>query len=201
MHPAVPTSQLPRPLRVLAVAAALVVAVTACEGVGPRAFVPNNAYSFAIFPLTGAPVNVGTAINFLGGPTSATTSFDFAVAFDIDPAGATRIYPVRALAGGLPGGGIKRVGLQVVPGSFESLREAPRTGYDTLGGFAVQKGTVIAAEMLELRYCQISLGGSFVYAKLVVDSILPDGRRIFGRVVAGTNCGFRELLPDSIPER
>jgi len=190
-----------RPLRALSFALALVLTATACDGVGNRAFQPNVSYPFAVFPISDAPANVPTAINFLNGPTVANTSFFFDVAFDIDPAGVTRVFPVRALAGDLAGGQLKRVGLQLVPGSFESLREAPRTGYDTLRAVVVTTGSVVAVELLEIAACQLSLGGSFLYAKLVVDSIRPDGRRIFGRAVAGPNCGFRELIPDSIPAR
>lgn len=192
---------LTRPLRVLASAVALVLTAVACDGVGARAFLPNLAYRYSVFPLSGSPPNVATALDFLGGPTTANTSFQFDVAFDIDQAGVTRLYPARALAGDLAGPQVKRVGLQVVPGSFESLREAPRTGYDTLEAKVVTRGTVVAVEMLDFRNCQFSLGGTFIYAKLVVDSIRPDGQRIFGRVVAGPNCGFRELMPDTIPER
>jgi hypothetical protein len=186
---------------VLLAALALGLTATACDGVGNKAFQPNIAYPFAIFPITNAPTNVPTALNFLNGPTFANTNFAFDVAFDIDPAGVTRVYPVRALAGDLAGGLVKRVGLQLVPGSFESLREAPRAGYDTITAQVVVPGSVLAVELLEIQACQFSLGGSFLYGKLVVDSIRPDGRRIFGRAVAGPNCGFRELMPDSIPER
>jgi len=44
-----------------------------------------------------------------------------------------------------------------------------------------------------------SLQGSAMYAKFVVDSIDLPTRRLFVRHVIDGNCGFRSLVPDSIP--
>ena len=71
-----------RPLRVLVSALVLALTATACDGVGKRAFQPNISFPFAVFPISNAPVNVPTAINFLNGPTFANTSF----AFDLEQA-------------------------------------------------------------------------------------------------------------------
>ena len=185
-----------RTSRLLVVALAL--AAVACDGVGTKAVYTNIGRGFDLFALTGAPVSAPTAILFLGGSTIADASFAFDVAFDIDNTGATRLYPVRSLAGGLVGVQ-KRVGLQVVPGSFESLREAPSTGYDTLGFKTVTPGTVLAVEIQDVNTCLYSLNGTNLYAKLVVDSIHTSERRIFGRTVTDANCGFREVMPDTIP--
>ena len=38
-----------------------------------------------------------------------------------------------------------------------------------------------------------------VYAKMIVDSIRLSDRSIFARVVADPNCGFRGLVPGTIP--
>jgi hypothetical protein len=173
----------------------------ACDGTGAKATFVNQRYSFALFALTGAPANAPTAISFLGGPTIANANFAFDLAVDIDPAGATRLYPVRSLAGGLAGSS-KKIGLQVIPGtSFEALREAPSTGYDTLGSKVVTPGSVVAFEIQDIQTCLYSLGGTNLYAKLVIDSIKTDARRVFGRAVVDPNCGFREVMPDTIPSR
>lgn len=173
----------------------------ACAGTGPKATYVNQKYSFDLFALTGAPANAPTAISFLGGPTVASAAFGFDVAVDIDTAGATRIYPVRSLAGGLAGT-VKRIGFQTVPAtSFEALREAPSTGYDTVGSRVVTQGAVLAFEIQDAATCLYSLGGTNLYAKMVIDSIKPTQRRIFGRTVVDPNCGFREIMPDTIPSR
>ena len=47
--------------------------------------------------------------------------------------------------------------------------------------------------------CVYSLQGSAMYAKFVVDSVDLPGRRLFVRHVIDGNCGFKSLVPDSIP--
>lgn len=189
----------PRSSRLLLLGLAF--SAAACNGTRSIATY-NTAYSFALFALTGAPTNASTALSFLGGSAAATSTFGFDVAVDIDPAGAARLYPVRTLAGGLAGA-TKRVGLQLVPATtFDALREAPSTGYDTLGSKVVTAGSVVAVEIQDVATCLYSLSGStLLHAKLVVDSIKPDTRRIYGRTVVDPNCGFYGLLVDTIPTR
>ena len=183
------------------VAAALAVLAVACgDPTKPKATYPNAPSSYSLYAFTGAPVNAATAISFLGGAARADASFAFDLAFDLDPTGRTIIYPVRALASDLAGS-VKRVGLQVVPGSFESLREVPETGYDTLGARTINVGDVVAVELFELRTCGFSLGGQMMYAKLTIDSVNTASRRLYARTVLDPNCGYRSVVPDSIPER
>lgn len=187
-----------RSSRILALVLAL--AATACDGSRTKATYTNIPRTYALFALTGAPVNAPTAISLLGGPTIADANFGFDVAVDIDSAGTTRLYPVRSLAGALVPLS-KRVGLQTVSGSFEALREAPSAGYDTLGARVVTEGAVMAIEIQDYTTCAYSLNGTNIYAKLVVDSIRKSTRRVYGRTVVDPNCGFRELMPDTLPER
>jgi hypothetical protein len=107
---------------------------------------------------------------------------------------------VRALAGPLAGTIPTRVGLQVVPGTFESVNRAPDAGYDTITVKAITPGTVVTAELLQQTSlaCVYSLQGSALYAKFVVDSIDLPGRRLFVRHVIDSNCGFKSLQHDSI---
>ena len=143
-----------------------------------------------------------TAISFLGGATHADAAFAFDVAVDIDAAGRTVVYPVRSLANGLRDlypPGVKRVGLQIVPGSFDAVREAPTTGYDTLAAKTLTPGAVLAVEMLDLGTCLYSFGGQLLYAKLTVDSVNVGTRKIYARSVVDPNCGYRSVVPDSIP--
>ena len=188
-----------RSLRVVAVALA-VVAVACGDPTKPKAIYANAPSTYALYAFTGAPVNAATAISFLGGAARADASFAFDVAFDIDGAGRPVIYPVRAIASDLAGN-VKRVGLQVVPGTFDAVREAPETGYDTLSAQTVRPGDVLAVELLDLNTCLYSLGGQLLYAKLTVDSVNTTTRRIYARAVVDPNCGYRSVVPDSIPER
>lgn len=185
----------------------LALAATACDGPRTRATYTNIPSTFALFALTGAPANTPSGISFLssgtvpGGMVIADANFRFDVAVDIDAGGVTRVYPVRALAGAIAGP-VKRVGLQTVSGPFEAVTEAPEAGYDTLNAKVVTPGTVIAVELQEIyTTCLYSLSGSNLYAKMVIDSIKIPTRRVYGRSVFDPNCGYRELRPDTLPER
>ena len=189
-----------RLLRVVAVALATV--LVACgDPTRPRATTPNLLLAYSIHGLTGAPPATANAMNMYVGPTRADASFDFDVALDLDQAGKILVYPVRAIAGPLAGLVPTRVGLQPMSGSFEALREAPERGYDTLTVQTISPGTVVAVEMVDLvsGLCIYSFSGSSTYAKFVVDSVNTTTRRFYIRSVSDANCGYRSLVPDSIP--
>jgi hypothetical protein len=188
------------PIRLLRAAAlCLAVAFTACgDPTLSKAYLASAPNSYSLYTLTGAPANVPNAVNFLGGPTRASASFAFDIAFDLDAQGRVMLYPVRTVGGALAGG-LKRVGLQQVAGAYETLREVPKDGYDTLSVKIVSPGAVLAVELQDLNTCLTSFGGSNLYAKLVIDSVQAGPRRIFARSVVDPNCGYRMVVPDSIP--
>lgn len=181
------------------VVALAVVAIACGDPTKPNATFTNIFSSYALYAFTGAPVNAPTAISFLGGAARADASFAFDVAFDLDGAGRPIVYPVRAIASDLAGS-VKRVGLQTVPGPFESVRQVPATGYDTLAAKTINVGDVLAVELLDGQNCRFSLGGQSLYAKLTVDSVNTSSRRIYVRSVFDPNCGYRSVVPDSIPK-
>jgi hypothetical protein len=189
-----------RLLRVVVVALATV-AVACGDPTLPKATIINLQLNYAVYGLTGAPPATANAMNLFIGPARADASFDFDVALDLDPTGKILVYPVRAIAGPLAGLVPTRVGLQTVSGSFESVRLAPDRGYDTLSVKTIAPGTVVVAELVDLvsGLCIYSLTGSQTYAKFVVDSVIPAQRKFFVRSVGDANCGYKSLVPDSIP--
>ncbi len=189
-----------RPTRAVIVALLAVAAIACGDPTKPKASLPSALTSYALYPFTGAPASGATAISFLGGGTAARTdaTFTFDVAFDLDPSGHALVYPVRAVAGDLAGP-LTRVGLQVVPGAFDAIREVPVGGYDTLSVQSVIPGAVLAVELLGNSSCLYSFGGQFLYAKIVVDSVTLAPRRLYVRSVVDRNCGYRQVVPDSIP--
>lgn len=189
---------LPTRLTRVVVVALAVLAVACGAPTKPKATYANALSSYSLYAFTGAPVNAATAISFLGGPARADATFAFDVAFDLDATGRPIIFPVRAIASDLAGS-VKRVGLQVVPGAFETVRQVPATGYDTLAARTVKVGDVIAVALLDLTSCRYSLGGQMLYAKLTVDSVNTSARRLYARTVLDPNCGYRSVVPDSIP--
>jgi hypothetical protein len=182
-----------------AVAVALAVAATACGSTLPRATSISQLASYELYALTGAPARATTALSFTGGSMHADASFAFDVAVDMDSAGRVVVYPVRAIAGNLAGTQ-KRVGMQVVPGLFETVGDVPSTGYDTLNAKTVTPGTVLAVELQEPALCQFSLGGILIYGKFVVDSVYTASRRVFVSTVIDPNCGYRQVKPDTVPD-
>ena len=189
-----------RSLRVAVVAFA-VLAVACGDLTRPKATYANALSTFTIYALTSAPATAPTALNFLGGVTHANSSFLFDVAFDIDSAtGRPIVYPVRSLAGNLIGTA-KRVGLQMISGTFDQIRAVPSTGYDTLGIKTISPGTVLAVELRDATTCfsYTRLTSQFLYAKLVVDSVNTTTRKLYARTVVDVNCGYFSVVPDSVP--
>jgi hypothetical protein len=189
-----------RLLRVVVVALATV-AVACGDPTRPKATIVNLGLSYSIYGLSGAPPATANAMNLFVGPSRADASFDFDVALDLDPSGKILVYPVRSIAGPLAGLVPTRVGLQTVSGSFESVRVAPDRGYDTLTVRTITPGTTVVAELVDLvsGICIYSLVGSQQYAKFVVDSVIPATRKFYVRSVGDANCGYKSLVPDSIP--
>jgi hypothetical protein len=184
------------------VAVALATLVVACgDPTRPKATTPNLLLSYSVFGLTGSPAGTANAVALYSGPSRADGSFAFDVALDLDNTGKILVYPVRALAGPLAGIVPTRVGLQPVSGSFESVREAPERGYDTLAVRTITPGQVMTVELVDVLtgVCVFAFNGSSTYAKFVVDSVNVASRRFYIRSVADANCGFRSLVADSIP--
>jgi hypothetical protein len=189
----------PRLLRVVVVALATV-AVACGDPTRPKATIVNLSLGYSVYGLTGAPPATGNAIKLFIGPARADATFDFDVAFDLDSTGKILVYPVRSIAGALAGLVPTRVGLQTVGGNFESVRVAPDRGYDTLKVQTITPGTTVVAELVDQvsGLCIYSLVGSQQYAKFIVDSVTP-GRKFYVRSVGDANCGYKSLVPDSIP--
>jgi hypothetical protein len=187
-------------LRVVVVALATI-AVACGDPTRPKATILNLSLSYSLYGLTGAPPATGNAIKLFIGPARADATFDFDVALDLDSTGKRiLVYPVRAIAGSLAGLIPTRVGLQTVSGNFESVQVAPDRGYDTLKVQSITPGTTVVAELVDQvsGLCIYSLVGSQQYAKFVVDSVTP-ARKFYVRSVGDANCGYKSLVPDSIP--
>ena len=186
----------------VAVVACAVIAVACGDPTRPRATYANALASYTIYPLTGGPAIAPNAVSFLSGPTRATATAGFDLAFDLDATGKPVVYPVRLVVGALVGY-VKRIGLQVVPGPFDAVREVPASGYDTLNAKSISPGTVLAVEMYEIgsfSACYASIFSQQLYAKLVIDSVNTAARRMYVRSVVDPNCGYRSVVPDSVPQ-
>jgi hypothetical protein len=88
--------------------------------------------------------------------------------------------------------------LQKVAGPFESVSEAPRTGYKIDSTVVASAGEVIVVEAVHNNgsqdLCTFSLSPN-VYAKISVDTIFVATRTIKFRLGLDPNCGFRSFAP------
>jgi hypothetical protein len=184
-----------RRARFLALAAALTGAASlaACGDVNTiRADQDNTNQTFTVFALTGTPTNAPAAISFSNKSTTRIDgSLDFDVAFDLSKTGAPMLLPLGQV--GTPVSGARSVGMLRVSGTFESVTEAPRTGYVFDSTMVVAPGQVIVVQSQEPN-CSYSFT-PYIFTKIVIDSVNVPARALYGRTLINLNCGFRSLAP------
>lgn len=178
----------------------VVTALSACGDVANlQASLPTTVDTLAVWALSGTPPEFPSGVSIVARqpvPVDGFAGFD--VAFDIDNAGNPVIYPV-ALAVSTPGGS-RPVGLLKVPGAFESVSEAPTTGFKTDSGLVLAPGEVVVVQSPHNRsgdVCQFTISPN-LYAKFTVDSVNLASRMLFLRMGFDPNCGFRSFA-DGIP--
>ncbi len=189
------------PIRLLAMAAAVIVIAVAgaCSNLTSiDASFPNFTDTTDFFAINGSPPGAPNTINlFSGAAARADQGFAYDLAFDIDASGRAVLIPARALATQFSNP--YPVGLQVVPGTFAALNEAPKNGYTLDSTLAVSVGTVVAIESHDAATCQFAIKGGSYFSKLVVTAIDVPNRRISTILTVNRNCGFRSFA-DGLPK-
>ena len=164
-----------------------------------KATTPTLTDTLAVFALSGTPPSYPSGISIIAGQAVRVDGFaGFDVAFDIDNAGKPVIYPVKLIV--TPPGGARPVGLQRVSGTFESVTEAPKSGYQLDSVFVLGKGEVVAIESPHNGsgdLCTFALSPN-IYAKIAVDSVNLVNRTLYLRMGLDPNCGFRSFA-EGIP--
>lgn len=183
--------------RLLAVLLGALAGTTACDDPFKlTASTPNIDQSFELWAMTGSPASFPAGILV---PQATAVRLDaagsFDLAFDIDGDGRLRVYPVGTVVS--PIAGTRDVEFQRGVGAYNAIVEAPRAGWTKDSVLTVNEGQAFLVKVTTL-FCQNSFQQQ-VYAKFIVDSVIPADRRIklSGRV--NPNCGFRSLL-SGIPE-
>ncbi len=181
----------------LAILATMCVAVVlnACgDPTSLRATAFTTVDTLSVFALTGTPPSYPSGISILAGQAVRVDGFaSFDVALDIDAAGQAVVYPVKLVVSS-PNGS-RAVGLQKVAGSFETVLEAPRTGYENNASFVLAPGATIVIQAAHNGggdFCQFALS-PFLYAKIAVDSVSLASRTLYLRMGVDPNCGFRSF--------
>ena len=158
------------------------------------ASLPITDDTLKVFALSGTPAAFPSAISILARqPVLVDGAAAFDVAIDIDASGNAVIYPPKLVVS-TPGGS-RRVGLQKVAGAFETVLQAPVTGYDTTAAVVLAPGEVVAMESIHNSAgdaCAFAVS-PFLYAKLGIDSIDLASRTVTVALAVDPNCGFRSF--------
>jgi len=181
----------------LAVLATMCVAVVlnACgDPTSLAATAPTGVDTLSVFALSGTPPSYPSGVSIIGARAVRVDGFaSFEVALDIDAAGGVVVYPVKLVVNAL--GGSQPVGLQKIAGSFESVLEAPKTGFENDASLVLAPGETVVIQSAHGRsgdICQLALS-PYIYAKIAVDSVNLATRILYLRMGVDPNCGFRSF--------
>lgn len=179
---------------VLLATMSVVIALNACGDVTSlKASLPTSVDTLSAFALSGTPPSYPSGVAILARQVVRVDGFaSFDVALDIDASGNAIIYPVKLV---VASGGSRPVGLQKVPGAFDQVMEAPKTGFESDSALVMFPGEVVIVESAHNttgELCQFALSPN-VYAKIAVDSVNLASRTLYFRLGLDPNCGFRSF--------
>jgi hypothetical protein len=158
---------------------------------------PTAADTLTVYALTGTAPSFPSGYRSIDGAvTRVDGSFNFDIAFDINPQSEVVIYPQRLV--GVSAVGAKPVGIQRITVPFDELGRAPASGYVFDSAFVVAPGQGLVLQVQENAECSFYFS-VLRYTKLVVDSIDVPRRAVYFHTVHNRNCGFRSLIPGEIP--
>jgi hypothetical protein len=186
----------------LALLAALsaVVVINACgDPTNIRASIPTSVDTLSVFALSGTPPAFPSGVAIVARQAVRVDGFaNFDVAFDINAEGNTVIIPVRLVVAS-PGGS-RPVGLQKVSGTFATVLEAPKSGFEADTALVMAPGEVVVVQSAHNTsgdLCQFAINPN-IYAKFAVDSVNLASRTIYFQMGLDPNCGFRSFA-DGVP--
>jgi len=180
-------------------AAVTVVALAACDSAtGPDTPYPVYAVDTqTVYTLNGSYPTAPTAYSIFAGAVGqglvrASSTLAFDIAFDIDASGNAILLPVRTVASQLASA--HRVGLQTSDAAFESVGDAPKSGYRYDSTLVVAPNKTVLIESSDPTACA---GGLFsnpvIYAKLVVLEVNKQSGTLRIRYTGDPNCGKTSL--------
>ena len=151
--------------------------------------------TLSVFALSGTPPSYPSGISILAGQAVQVDGFAlFDVALDMDASGNAVVYPPKLVVNSL--GGPRPVGLQKIAGSFESVLEAPKTGFENDASVVLAPGETVVIQSAhngDRDICQYALS-PYLYAKITVDSVSLATRTLYLRMGVDPNCGFRSFV-------
>ena len=182
---------------VLLATMSVVVGLNACgDPTSLRASLITSVDTLSVFALSGTPPSYPSGINVLARQAvrvDGGASFD--VAYDIDANGDAVVYPVKQVVS-LPGTS-RAVGMQKLLVQFDSVSDAPKSGYQIDStSFVLTPGATLVVQSqhnFSGDICQFALNPN-IFAKLAVDSVNLASRTIYLRLGLDPNCGFRSFV-------
>ena len=149
--------------------------------------------TLSVFALSGTPPSYPSGISILARQPVQVNGFAaFDVALDINAAGNAIVYPIKLVVGS---GGARPVGMQKATGAFETVLEAPVTGYNTDDPLVLLPGETVVIQSAyggQDDVCRFAVS-PFLYAKIGVDSVNLATRTVYIKLGVDPNCGFRSF--------
>ena len=166
-------------------------AASACsDPYAMKAQYTNATQIFVVHALSGSALNFSSALSL---PAKATTkvdgSFSFDVAFDLNAKGDVVFLPPHTV-GENPLGN-RQVGIQKATTTYDLVTLAPTAGYTYDSVTVAKRGETVIVQAPSTTCSLYAL--PYLYAKVVVDSIDPTTRTLYGRTMINSNCTFRSL--------
>jgi hypothetical protein len=176
---------------------ALVSTIAACDDpLGINASLAVQFDTLNAFAMSGTPPGFPSALNTVDrAVVRADASFDYDLAIDINPQGGIVLIPVRLMGGQATQQ--RTVGLQKSTAPFDQILRAPNDGYEYDSVLVVQPGEPVLIQVSSTA-CSFAIS-PLLYSKMIVDSIKPQARILYFRLVSDPNCGFRSFAP-GVPE-
>jgi hypothetical protein len=184
--------------RIIALAIALF-AVVACDDV-TRSTDPTNDVAedtLTVFPLRGSPVSAPTALDLYSLQVFRVGDPNVLIDLAVDTtAGGAVLYP-RQLVQNVD---LPNTGLLEVTSDFESILEAPTSGYQDTAAVALTVGETVVVRGRNACSGQIT-GRDVFYAKVQLLELGSSSgfRTVRLRIRTNPNCGFRSFA-DGLPE-
>jgi hypothetical protein len=173
----------------------VVVVLNACgDPTSLKASAATSVDTLFVFALSGTPPSYPSGISLLVGQAVQVNGFaGFDVAFDIDADGNAIVYPIKLVIPSVSGS--RAVGLLKLDTPFETVLEAPATGYEFDSAFVASPGETLVIRSqhnFSQDVCQFALN-PYLYAKIAVDSVSLASRTIYLKLGLDPNCGFRSF--------
>lgn len=155
---------------------------------------PTSVDTLSVWALSGTPPSYPSGISIVARQAvTVDASGQFDAALDINDNGEPVIYPVKLVVSQIACA--RSVGMQKVAGDFDSLKVAPKSGFETDSALVLAPGQVVALQAThncQGDICQFAVSPD-INAKITVDSVNLALRILYFRMGVDPNCGFRSF--------